>query len=95
MNIYQNDKEICRLLLSPLTLTGDLKSLLITHNSWFINDVLPLIFNKKIDLKNKFPSPRILFENMDFKLWMDNGFAYPKSANQVEKIINSKSIQIN
>lgn len=32
---------ISRLLLSPLALTGQLKSLLITHNSWFLLSVLP------------------------------------------------------
>lgn len=33
--------DISRLLLSPLALTGQLKSLLITHNSWFLLSVLP------------------------------------------------------
>ena len=33
--------DISRLLLSPLALTGQLKSLLITHNSWFLMSVLP------------------------------------------------------
>lgn len=44
-DFYTNDSkysaDISRLLFSPLALTGQLKSLLITHNSWFLMSILP------------------------------------------------------
>ncbi len=37
-------KELCSdLLLSPLQITGKLQSLLLTHNSWFLNAICPKI----------------------------------------------------
>lgn len=87
MKEYADDKEITNLLLSPFSLTGDIKSLFITHNSWFINEIIPKIFNRKITLKSQLPSPNQLFSAMDFKLWMDNGSAYPTSASKIEQLI--------
>lgn len=92
---YQNNGKISELLLSPLILTGELKSLLITHNSWFINEIIPAIFNEKIEITNDLPSPFSIFENMRFRLWMDNGLGYPKSASAIENIIKSKTVKSN
>ncbi|GAA3761155.1 DUF6915 family protein [Flavobacterium ginsengiterrae] len=76
---YQNDKELMELLLSPLSVTGLSKSLLITHNSWFINEIVPRVLNRKVEIKNFGITPSDLFNNMKFKLWMDNGSSYPES----------------
>lgn len=76
---YQNDKELMDLLLSPLSVTGLSKSLLITHNSWFINEIVPRVLNRKVEIKNFDITPSDLFNNMKFKLWMDNGSSYPES----------------
>lgn len=91
---YQHDDEISKLLLSPLALTGELKSLLITHNSWFIYEVLPLLFKRKIDYHPLNISPALLFNHMKFELWMDNGFAYPSSAAAIKNIISNDTLQI-
>ncbi|GAA6764331.1 hypothetical protein AAFH68_02600 [Flavobacterium sp. CGRL1] len=76
---YENDPELIELLLSPLSITGLQKSLLITHNSWFINEIVPKVLNRNIEIKDFNISPSDLFNNMKFKLWMDNGSAYPAS----------------
>ncbi|MRX39238.1 hypothetical protein GJU43_08130 [Flavobacterium sp. LC2016-23] len=76
---YQDDKELMELLLSPLAVTGLEKSLLITHNSWFINEIVPKVLNREIEIKDFTITPCDLFNNMQFKLWMDNGSAYPES----------------
>ncbi len=76
---YQSDKELMELLLSPLSVTGLSKSLLITHNSWFINEIVPRVLNRKVEIKNFGITPSDLFNNMKFKLWMDNGSSYPES----------------
>lgn len=77
---YSNHKEIANLLLSPLAQTGKMSSLLLTHNSWFLNSILPQIFDVEIKLQNFDLSPSVFFEAMEFKMWMDNGAEYPASA---------------
>lgn len=77
---YEHDSELMELLLSPLANTGQQKSLLITHNSWFINEIVPKILKRKIEIKNFDISPNDLFDNMKFMLWMDNGSSLPDSA---------------
>lgn len=90
---YKNDKELCNLLLSPLNNTGQIKYLLITHNSWFINEITPKIFNRSIDLKSFNISPSDLFNRMNFEIWMDNGLDYPKSANKTKQfLINNHTL---
>ena len=76
---YVDDPELMELLLSPLSITGLKKSLLITHNSWFINEIVPKVLNRKIEIKDFNISPGDLFNNMHYKLWMDNGSSYPES----------------
>ncbi len=80
-------KEESDLLLSPLSITGELKSLRLTHNCWFFNDIMPRVFNRsKIidDIPLKVSS---LFNNMKFTLWMDNGASYPPSCKNMETIL--------
>mgnify|MGYP001007014146 CR=1 FL=1 len=84
---YENDKELMDLLLSPLNNTGIKSSLLITHNSWFINEIVPQILNRKIEIKNFDIKPSDLFNNMNFKLWMDNGSSFPDSCKHTLKKI--------
>ncbi|MFD2521774.1 DUF6915 family protein [Emticicia soli] len=85
-NDYKHDTELSELLLSPLNNTGQIKSLLITHNSWFINEIIPKIFQRKIQLKSFSISPSTLFNRMNFELWMDNGADYPSSAKKISKL---------
>lgn len=76
---YEDDQELMELLLSPLSITGSIKSLLLTHNSWFINEIVPKVLKRKVEIKDFGISPSDLFNNMKFKLWMDNGNSYPES----------------
>jgi hypothetical protein len=76
---YQHDKVLMELLLSPLANTGIQRSLLITHNSWFINEIVPRVLQRPIEIKDFSIKPGDLFDNMNFRLWMDNGSSYPKS----------------
>lgn len=76
---YAHDAVLHELLLSPLSHTGVKKSLLITHNSWFINSIVPRVLNRKPEVRDFDISPEQLFNNIQFKLWMDNGSVYPES----------------
>lgn len=78
-SLYKADKEVADLLLSPFLLTGKLKALLITHNSWFINFIVPKVLKREVQLRNFDLNIDWLFRNMKFELWMDNGAAAPLS----------------
>lgn len=81
------------LLLSPLTITGQLKSLLITHNSWFINYILPKIFNTNPVLIDFDLTPDLIFNTMRFELWMDNGLDIPASNKHLHQLQISPTTQ--
>ena len=90
--------QISRLLLSPLALTGQIKSLLITHNSWFLLSILPRLIEKMNsaddstnhilpELTEDFEiSGDIIFANMSFERWMNHGADYPPSARHIKQI---------
>lgn len=82
---YAANKSIEQLLISPLSQTGKLVSLLITHNSWFLNFILPKIFQTNIIIDEIELSPSIIFNNMNFELWMDNGNDIPHSAKKINQ----------
>lgn len=77
---YEHDAELYDLLLSPLANTGSVTSLLLTHNSWFINDIVPKVLKRKPIIQNFNIAPSDFFDRMDFQLWMDNGSSIPPSA---------------
>lgn len=79
---YENDGELSELLLSPLSNTGSLTSLFITHNSWFINEIVPKVLKRKPVIANFNIAPADFFDSMHFQLWMDNGSAIPPSARE-------------
>lgn len=76
---FSNNKDIAKLLLSPLHLTGSKNSLIITHNSWFIGAILPQIINANFKYNSVKLSGSLMFENMNYRIWMDNGRVYPLS----------------
>ncbi|MEL6987888.1 MAG: hypothetical protein AAGK97_08665 [Bacteroidota bacterium] len=79
---YDQIPGVAEFLLSPLSITGEFKSLLITHNSWVLNYILPKIFpDCKMSVKEFELNPSLLYNAMDFRLWMDNGIKLPPSAN--------------
>ncbi|MFK8007848.1 MAG: hypothetical protein AB8H03_15825 [Saprospiraceae bacterium] len=89
---YAHQKEVAELLLSPLAQTGRMSSLLITHNSWFLNNILPKIFPVTIQLQNFELSPTSFFEAMNFQIWMDNGASFPPSAQRNQDFFEEKII---
>jgi len=82
---YANCKEVEQLLISPLSHTGKMISLLITHNSWFLNTIVPKVFSKTLIIDDMELSPSIVFNNMNFELWMDNGNGIPQSAKKINQ----------
>ncbi len=84
---FATTDSVSELMLSPLMTTGQMKSLLITHNSWFVNHILPKIY-RTTPFPGEFSiSPADLFNSMHFEPWMDNGEAYPPSARLIAKNI--------
>lgn len=83
---FYNKPALTELMLSPLTATGELKSLLVTHNSWFVNAILPRIFETKPVIA-EFPiGPSRLFDAMRFEPWMDNGLVSAPSARHLDRL---------
>lgn len=78
---FEEYPQIKDKMLSPLWNTGKLKSLLITHNSWFIGQILPLIYKGiKIEIKDYSISPSMFFNRCRFESWVNNGESgYPES----------------
>lgn len=84
---YNTDKKIADILLSPLANTGQLKSLILTHNSWFLNFILPKILSQPVTIDSFDYAPSDFFNTMRFELWMDNGSAWPQSSRGVAQTI--------
>lgn len=83
---YSNNTLLSNLLLSPLDITGKFESLLLTHNSWFLNTIATRLFDIERRLIDFEITPDIAFENMRFESWMDNGLTYPPSAKKLQTI---------
>ena len=80
------DEAMSARMLSPLAATGQLKSLLITHNSWFINTILPMMRVSQPQWIDFDITPDAIFNPMRFELWMDNGSDVPPSARQLQRL---------
>jgi hypothetical protein len=76
---YRGDDRAMALLRSPYAVTGQVQALLVTHNTWFLSEVLPRLCSTRIALPRGVP-PSELFARMRFELWMDNGAVAPPSA---------------
>lgn len=90
-DLFQNE-EIRDLLISPLAITGNIKSLWLTHNSWFLGTILPKIFKGfefKIENYSDF-SPTILFNRMKYSAWLQNGSEYPPSLENIKNYRKDK-----
>ncbi|MEN0063474.1 MAG: hypothetical protein AAGA48_15085 [Myxococcota bacterium] len=77
---YRDDDEAMRLLLSPYFVTGRIRALLVTHNTWFLGELLPRLCRRPPRLVPPGVPPDELFARMKFEAWMDNGATLPKSA---------------
>ncbi|SDK99967.1 hypothetical protein SAMN05421823_104104 [Catalinimonas alkaloidigena] len=90
-NAYQHDEPLRDLLLSPLSQTGRLKSLWFTHNSWFLNEIVPRVLNRPPRFQEFSLSPADFFRRMRFEPWMDNGHGVPPSAQQTLSLLHPSS----
>jgi hypothetical protein len=85
------DAAMSARLLSPLAATGRLASLLITHNSWFVHTILPMMGHQRPALMDLMP-PSCVFDAMRFELWMDNGTDFPPSARRLPSAASVPSV---
>lgn len=76
---YHGDDRVVELLLSPWAVTGRVEALLVTHNAWFLGEVLPALFPSVRREVVDAVRPDELFARMAFELWMDNGAALAPS----------------
>ena len=83
---WAGDPAIAELMLSPLTATGRIESLLITHNSWFVNDIVPRVFGGEPSIADFAIAPSRLFNAMRFSAWMDNGLDCAPSARSLDRL---------
>ena len=85
---FETYPQVKTLMLEPLFNTGKLKSLLLTHNSWFIGKILPKIFKDiKIEIKDYSISPAVFFNRCRYDDWLSNGQGktVPPSFEKIEK----------
>ncbi|MEO1627961.1 MAG: hypothetical protein AAFV25_22620 [Bacteroidota bacterium] len=82
--LYEGHKDIQDLLMSPLTVTGQVRSLRITHNQWFCNEIIPRLF--QVDRQLEELGPVTVFDKMQFRPWMDNGRELPRSAQKIQAL---------
>jgi len=75
-----DDDAVLALLRSPYAVTGHVASLMITHNTWFLSEVLPRVHPATHAHMPRGIPPAELFQRMSFELWMDNGAVAPPSA---------------
>ncbi|MEZ4238714.1 MAG: hypothetical protein R3F59_21695 [Myxococcota bacterium] len=83
---HRGDDEAMRILLSPYFVTGRIRALLVTHNTWFLGEVLPQLLGRPLGLVPPGVPPGELFARMRFEPWMDNGAALPPSAPNTEEV---------
>lgn len=89
---YKEYPKIREHMLSPLAVTGAVKSLLLTHSSWWLNTVLPHLFKGiKIEIKDFNIAPAVLFNRMTFTDWMNNGRGAPPSFAKINEHRKKKS----
>lgn len=89
---FQNDnaelfanKDINELMMSPLGNTGEIKSLYITHNSWFVLEIIPKIFDIVLKPKTYNIKPADLFDKVKYADWM-HGKNVPSPQKNSERI---------
>lgn len=86
-------EEIIALMMQPFHNTGMYVSLYLTHNSWFVNTILPKVFKRigvyhwdchhnGVDVIIK---PSDFLNRMKYDSWIQNGQTYPKSHEKIKK----------
>lgn len=92
---FQEHTDVYRTMMAPLHLTGKIKGLFATHNSWFVGVILARIYpHIKMELKNYNINCAFFFNRMNYKGWMQNGKGVPPSYERMEsaKIVRRISL---
>ena len=83
---FQEHTDVHRIMMTPLHLTGKIKGLFATHNSWFVGNILPRIFpTVKLEIKNYNINCAHFFNRMNYRKWMQNGQDVPPSFQLLDK----------
>lgn len=91
-SFYKEYPQVRTLMLAPLGITGQLKALLVTHNSWFVTRILPLVFKDvKIEVRDFNISPSVFFNRMRYADWIQNGHGAPPSFAKINEYRKAKS----
>ena len=92
---FQEHTDVYRTMMAPLHLTGKIKGLFATHNSWFVGMILPRIYpHIKIELKNYNINCAFFFNRMNYKPWMQNGKGVPPSFERLENAKVTRRISL-
>lgn len=92
-DLLTNCPEVEELLLSPLYNTGLVKSLWLTHNSWFLGTILPMFMPAARGIRNYSENaPSIMFGRMRYADWVQNGRGVPPSFAKIQDYRESKSL---
>lgn len=90
--LFAECPEIEELLLSPLYNTGLVRSLWLTHNSWFIGTILPMFMPVARGIRNYSENaPSIMFGRMRYADWVQNGRGAPPSFSKIQDYRNKSS----
>lgn len=83
--------EVEDILVSPLYNTGLIKSLWLTHNSWYIGEILPHVFSIAREIRNFGENaPSIFFNRMRYADWVQNGNGAPPSFAKIQNYHDRK-----
>lgn len=93
---FQEHTDVHRTMMAPLHLTGKIKGLFATHNSWFVGIILPRIYpHIKMEIKNYNINCAHFFNRMNYKGWMQNGKGgVPPSYERLENAKVSRRISL-
>lgn len=95
---FDKNHDIRDFMLAPLSNTGIISSLWITHNTWMVGEILPKVFPNSIGQleirDHKAYSPSIMFNRMKYADWVQNGAGFPPSFNKIESYRKEK-VKIN
>ncbi len=90
---YDFMEEVISLMMQPFHNTGMYVSLYLTHNSWFVNTILPKVFKKigvyhwdcRYNGVDVIIKPSDFLNRMKYDSWIQNGQTYPKSHDKIKK----------
>lgn len=94
---FNSNPLVKEFMLSPLSNTGILSSLWLTHNTWMVGEILPRVFPNivgSLEIRDwKAYSPSIMFNRMRYEDWVQNGAGFPPSFSKIKTYREEKTRQ--